>query len=545
MLEDFQKSWQKFKSWWLENRTLVLAIFIVTLVIKIIYWQNHQNFTQDNVRDYLFIKNIIDSGQFLIKLGPTTSVATNFSLPPLYYYFYLLAQLIGKGYFYSMDLLIIFLESFTPIVLFYLLSKCTSKRTLIVTLCVLYALSPHVIIYSTSAWNPNLIPLFSSLLILGACRFLIQKSYSGLVLAFLSFFILFNLHFSFFVFVPLVFVLVFFSLLKIKKTYPYIILSLFFILILALPYLIGEINNEFSNSIAALNFLKNDSAAIQYDRLTFLKFWVFFFSGFFGRVFSHELLLYDWSYLYESFSINLYWIISIISFAIVSILAAINTWKRTFFKKNLTKSERFYPLVLISIFLSMAMTLRLYKGDKPDYFLLAFNIFIFIFLALAFNVLKQYFRKKWQNIIISTVLVLLGFLELLAFYKLTIHSSYNAYADYQNLFRFVEKYTNSEITVIPMNQELVIPLTYYFSNKQIQEKPDVNEKHNLLVCYHACINYQPNACHKSNMAKYDLVNYTDFSTYFPYYNFSDSDSKRVFRSKTIQAVLIKQKIPSN
>jgi|GEM_PF-5608365 len=542
MLEDFSRSWQSFKLWCLKNRTSILTIFIVTLLIKIIYWLNHQNFSQDGVRDYLFIKNIVDSGRVLIKLGPTTSVATNFSLPPLYYYFYLLAHLIGRGYFYSMDLLVIFFESFTPIVLFYLLSKCTSKRKLIIALCGLYAISPHVIIFSNSAWNPSLMPLFSSLLILGACKFLIQKSYSGLVLALLSFFILVNLHFSSFVFVPIILVCIFFSLFN-KKTYPYIVLSLAIILILSLPYIIGEINSQFSNTIGILSFVKNGSATAQYDRLTFFKFWIFFFPGFFGRIFSHELLLGDWASIYNNFSINIWWIITITFFSALSVLAAICAGQQIFQKKILDKSERFYPSVLIGIFLSMAFTLRLYKGDKPDYFLLVFNIFIFIFLALAFNVLNKYFKKKKQNIVICTVLILLGLLELLAFWKLTNSFSNNAYMDYQKFFRFVTKYSNSKIVVIPMNQELVVPLTYYFNSEQIQKKPDINAKQNLLVCFHSCINYQANACHNNNIAKYDLVNFTDFSAYFPYYDFSDPNSKIIFKNKTIEAVLINQKLP--
>lgn len=547
MFEDLKKDWRSFKLWWLNNRASVLTIFIVTLLIKIIYWLNHQNFTQDQVRDYLFIKNLIDNRHFLIKLGPSTSVANNFSLPPLYYYFYLLTQLIGKGYFYSMDLLIIFAESFTPIILFYLLSKCTSKRLLIVTLCGLYALSPHVIIYSTSSWNPNLLPIFSSLLIAGSCRFLIQKSYPSLVLAILSFFILLNLHFSFFIFVPLFLILIFLAILRIKKTYPYLILSFILIFILISPYLIGEINNQFSNTINGLSFLSNSSSLVQYDRLTFFKFWIFFFPGFYGRVFSHELLLHDWTYLYETFSINFWWIISIISFILFSVLALFSAWQKIYSSKGLNESQRFYPICLISIFLSMSATLRLYKGDKPDYFLLGFNIFIFIILALAFDARQKLINKrKLRNLIFIKIIVILGLLEILAFYKLTINSSRNAYRDFQNLFQFVDHYADSsEIVVIPMVQELVIPLTYSFDSEQIKERPNVNIKYNLFVCYDGCTNYQANACHQSNIAKYDLVNYKDFSTYFPYYKYSNLDSKRVFSSRSVKAVLIKQEIPDN
>jgi len=545
MFDDFQKDWQSFKLWWHKNRTSVLTIFIVTLLIKIIYWLDHQYFTQDHVRDYLFINNIIQNKHFLIKLGPSTSVSNNFSLPPLYYYLYLFAQLIGKGYFYSMDLLIIFAESFTTIILFYLLSKLTSKRLIIVTLCGLYAFSPHVIIYSTSAWNPNLIPLFSSLLIASSCRFVIQKSNSSLVLSFLSFFILLNLHFSFFVFMPLVLFLCFLAILRIKKTYPYLILALLLILILALPYLIGEISNQFANTFNALHFLSKDSAIVQFDRLTFLKFWLFFFPGFYGRVFSHELFLGDWHHLYKTLPINFWWIMSIISFISVSILAAFNAWHKISSSENLNKSERLYPIFLISIFLSMAMTLRLYKGDKPDYFLLSFNIFIFVFLALTFNVFELYLRKKWQKIPVIGVLVILGLLETMAFYKLTINSSRHEYKDFQALYKFVNQYADSEIAIIPMNQELIIPLTYYFDSKQIKKAANVNLKYNLFVCYDGCTNYQVNACHKSNIAKYDLVNYTDFSAYFPNYEYDNPDSKRIFSSRSVKAVLIQQTNSSN
>jgi len=223
----------------------------------------------------------------------------------------------------------------------------------------------------------------------------------------------------------------------------------------------------------------------------------------------------------------------------------LSAWQKISSNKNLNKSERFYPVFLISIFLSMVLTLRLYKGDKPDYFLLSFTIFIFIFLALTFNICQQFCNRKLRNVIFINILFILGLLETMAFYKLTINSSRNAYRDFQNLFRFVNQNSDSKIAIVPMNQELVVPLTYYFDNDQIKKEADVNIKYNLFVCYRDCIHYQANACHKSNITKYDLVNYTDFSAYFPYYNYSDSSSKKVFSSKSVKAVLIRQEIPND
>jgi 4-amino-4-deoxy-L-arabinose transferase-like glycosyltransferase len=122
---------------------------------------------------------------------------------PLYYYLQLLAQLIFGNTFYAMSVLIMLLESTTPIMLFYLLTKVGLKRKISFLGALLYVFNPGAIMLAVSAWNPNLVPFFTIILLISGLWFLLENRIYGLLIAILAMVFLVNLHFQWFVYIAI------------------------------------------------------------------------------------------------------------------------------------------------------------------------------------------------------------------------------------------------------------------------------------------------------------------------------------------------------
>ena len=68
----------------------LVVLFFLALGVKLGIFFHYSSFSQDEVRDYLYIQELIANKNFYIPLGPTVGPAmasdNDFALPPLYYY---------------------------------------------------------------------------------------------------------------------------------------------------------------------------------------------------------------------------------------------------------------------------------------------------------------------------------------------------------------------------------------------------------------------------------------------------------------------------
>lgn len=143
---------------------LVLAVSAFTHLYRI---DKTFVFHNDEGRDALVAYRMIDTGKPVI-LGPETSVG-NMYLGPFYYYLMVPPLILSKLDPVGPAIMVAFFGILTTLGLIYLGHKWGSTWGGIVS-GLFYALSPVMLHYSRSSWNPNVIPFFATLLLLNSQR---------------------------------------------------------------------------------------------------------------------------------------------------------------------------------------------------------------------------------------------------------------------------------------------------------------------------------------------------------------------------------------
>lgn len=138
---------------------ILLTIILLTAAFLRLYRiSEYMTFLGDEGRDVLVVKRMIVDHKWTL-LGPTASVG-GFFLGPIYYYFMLpflwLFRLDPVG-----PAIMVALFGVATVYLVYRVGREFFNENTGLMAVSLYALSPLVIIYSRSSWNPNLVPFFS------------------------------------------------------------------------------------------------------------------------------------------------------------------------------------------------------------------------------------------------------------------------------------------------------------------------------------------------------------------------------------------------
>lgn len=138
---------------------LLVAILIVASYFRLYKISDYMTFLGDEGRDAIVAKDILH-GQFTL-LGPRAS-AGDFFLGPIYYYmmapFLFLSHLDPVG----PAIMVALIGVATVFLVFYVGLKFFGAKAGLIASS-LYAISPLVIAYSRSSWNPNPMPFFSIL----------------------------------------------------------------------------------------------------------------------------------------------------------------------------------------------------------------------------------------------------------------------------------------------------------------------------------------------------------------------------------------------
>ena len=147
----------------LTKKRIIFLILILLLAafLRLYRISDYMTFLGDEGRDVLIAKGILE-GDFTL-LGPRSS-AGDFFMGPAYYYmitpFLWLSQLDPVG-----PAIMVALFSVATVYLIYLVGKKFFDTDAGLFAAGLYAVSPLVINYSHSSWNPNVLPFFALLLV--------------------------------------------------------------------------------------------------------------------------------------------------------------------------------------------------------------------------------------------------------------------------------------------------------------------------------------------------------------------------------------------
>jgi len=165
----------KLKKWIRDNRWEAALLFVALLVaafLRLYRIGEYMTFLGDEGRDAIIVRRLlVDFDPILI--GPGTSIG-NMYLGPLYYYLIAPSLLLANFSPVGPSVFIALLGVATCFFVWYVAREWFGKIAAIVAL-IFYAISPVVIIYSRSSWNPNIMPFFSLL-----CIYAIWKVWDSL-----------------------------------------------------------------------------------------------------------------------------------------------------------------------------------------------------------------------------------------------------------------------------------------------------------------------------------------------------------------------------
>lgn len=331
-----------------------LFFFIAVLVFRFFYSTQVVNFTQDQARDVVLMQQMRNEGAVLVGYGPKASVG-NFYLAPFYYQLHYFLSFFTNNHPLTMHFFTTVVESFTPLLFLFILLKFV-KKPMAYSVATLFAISPLVTIFSTFAWNPNMIPFLSTLSLLMFLNYFKEGKFYQLLGGVLPVALAIHLHYQAIVLVPFVLLML---ILTIKK--PQAIKHWFFVILISfstlIPYFLAELKTNWHNTRQIFDFFTGEHSRY-YDRVSKPQFVLTFIPQFFERLFFKDS--FGW------LKVAIGRAVFLLGFALLAFKAIKNSKLRLIFI--------YFVLILIM--------LRIYKGDKLDYYMSTLYIFPYFLLAL-------------------------------------------------------------------------------------------------------------------------------------------------------------------
>jgi 4-amino-4-deoxy-L-arabinose transferase-like glycosyltransferase len=232
----------------------VAAVLILAAVLRLYRIGDYMNFLGDEGRDALVVYNILHGK--LTLLGPTSSVG-GFFLGPIYYYFS--APFLYLSKFDPVGpAIMVALFSIATVWLVYKMGETIFSKKVGLISAFLYAISPTVITYSRSSWNPNLMPFFTIATLLSLFLALKKRSNKLFIACGILFGILMQLHYlaTFIGVIVAVYVMLWHypnTFKNIKIIVKQYLLILVGFLIGFAPFIAFELRHSFTNSLNILN----------------------------------------------------------------------------------------------------------------------------------------------------------------------------------------------------------------------------------------------------------------------------------------------------
>lgn len=351
----------------------LFILFLLTVTFRLWFAFSHLSFGQDFARDLYIVEELTNKAIIFVDYGPKASVG-NFYLPPFYYQLLLFFTIIS-GKSLVMTALITLVESITPIILYWILRDFMKKNSAFIG-ALIYSFSGLAVTFGTFAWNPNMIPFFTTLSIFFIGRYHKKKQALSLIGSLVSLMLAFHLHYQVAVLFPFYFGFFVYLVMKKQLNIRHWIIALIIAFIPFVPYIKSEVANNFANSGSIIKYFTEEHSKY-YDRVSKISYLTTYLPSFIERQLTKTNMPYLW--------------IGRLLFAVGII---------SFFKLTFKKKTFIYFLYFCSIFIA----LRLYKGDKLDYYLSTIFILPSILMASIIE------RNKIAGIALSaTVLLISGF----------------------------------------------------------------------------------------------------------------------------------------
>jgi len=257
-MNSFQK---KLTTWITTHKVEAFCLFGILLlasILRLYRISEYMTFLGDEGRDAIIVRNIF------VKLhppliGPGTSIG-NMYLGPLYYYISAPFSLLFGFSPVGPSVMVAFFGIAT-VFLVWKIGKEWFGNIAGLVAAFLYAISPVVIIYNRSSWNPNIMPFFSTLCIYSIWRMWHNKEFKWLIVFGISFAVVMQSHYLGLILAPIAGLFWLLTVLSIRKDKKQIvtirkftIISLVAFLVLMSPLFFFDIRHNWINSKAILTF---------------------------------------------------------------------------------------------------------------------------------------------------------------------------------------------------------------------------------------------------------------------------------------------------
>ncbi len=259
----------KLKNWVKANQLefiLLIVVLAVGAFVRLYKINEYMTFLGDEGRDVIIVRRLLIEHHPPL-IGPGTSIG-NMYLGPAYYYMIALPLLffnfspVGPAVFIAL-LGVVTIWFLWRVVFEWFPTKGINWGALIASF--LYAISPVIIIYSKSSWNPNIMPFFSLLTVYAMWRVWTRKQFRWLIVAGLSFACVLQSHYLGLLLVPVILVIWFLTFLKSvnkKRLFFFSFISFGLFLLLMSPLAIFDIRHNFINFNAIKAFFTNRETTV-------------------------------------------------------------------------------------------------------------------------------------------------------------------------------------------------------------------------------------------------------------------------------------------
>jgi 4-amino-4-deoxy-L-arabinose transferase-like glycosyltransferase len=210
----------KVKEWVKNNPKEAAFLFLILLlasVLRLYRISEYMTFLGDEGRDVILVRRLLVNADPIL-IGPGTSIG-NMYLGPLYYYMMAPALFLAGYSPAGPAVQIALLGVGTVFFIWYIARQWFGKIAALIA-GFLYCLSPVVITYSRSSWNPNMMPFFALLSIYGIWQVWQKNKFGWLVVAAISFAFVLQSHYLGLLLAPVAGFFWLLTLLKVRKSKP-------------------------------------------------------------------------------------------------------------------------------------------------------------------------------------------------------------------------------------------------------------------------------------------------------------------------------------
>lgn len=402
IITKLKEKWLKAKTWIKEHKKEFLLLCLVLLIgafVRLYKINEYMTFLSDEGRDVIVVRKLLVDADPIL-LGPGTSIGDMY-LGPIYYYIMAPALLLSNFSPVGPAVMIALLGVITIFFVWYIAKRWFPDKNQkeinypALAFSLLYALSPTIIIYSRSSWNPNIMPFFALLVIYALWKIYQEINLKWLIVLGVSFAITLQSHYLALLLAPTIGIFLLLTLLKIRKqkeilkkfTIYSLITILFFVLIMS-PLVIFDARHNWMNFSSIKKFFTYRETTVS------IKPW--------------KAIPNIWP-LFEQISARLVagrnelaGKITAFGLLLGTVFVAFKIWKK---KRNLFSS----PYFLLIVWLGSALIgLGVYKQHIYDHYFGFFFAAPFLLLVGLAQEAKESFKKVGIFLILGVFIALLG-----------------------------------------------------------------------------------------------------------------------------------------